>query len=246
MKDNFSKQSELYSRYRPGYPAALFEYILRHVSGRRLLWDCATGNGQTARELAPYFEKIYATDMSDQQLAHAVEHPSIIYAKESAEQTSLRTGSVDLVTVSQALHWFDFDKFFTEVKRVGNDHSMIAVWIYGLIQITPEIDKLFHQYHFETLKNYYDEERRHVDNGYRDIPFPFRAIETPSFFIQLSWSFEDFEGYLNTSSAVQKFKKLHSDESPVPAFMRSIRPLWPNGENLEVQFPLQLKMGYIH
>ena len=245
MKDNFSTQSEGYAKYRPQYPAELFAFINDHVKNKNLAWDCATGNGQSAKELSTYFSKVHATDISQNQLDNAVKKENITYAKEPAEQTSLKDASVDLTTVSQALHWFNFDKFYAEVKRVSAPDAMIAVWLYHLISINPEIDAVVRSYHFETLMKYYDAERVHVDDGYANIPFPFKEIECPLFTIKLNWSIEDFEGYFNTSSAVQKYIKQHN-ESPLPDFIKNIKRLWPDGQLLPVQLPVQLKMGYVH
>jgi len=72
MKDNFSNQSFLYAKFRPSYPAALFEFILSLVPDKQSAWDCGTGNGQIAGVLADSFEIVYATDISKNQLANAI------------------------------------------------------------------------------------------------------------------------------------------------------------------------------
>src|SRR5689334_1149416 len=114
MKDNFSKQASLYARYRPVYPPELFSFILNHIEKKDSAWDCATGNGQTAKELAKHFDKVHATDISQKQLDQAEQASNIFYSLQAAEQTNFSDNQFDLVTVSQALHWFDFDKFYTE------------------------------------------------------------------------------------------------------------------------------------
>ena len=72
FKDHFSAHASAYTRYRPGYPEALFVYLASLSPVRDLAWDCATGNGQTAHGLAPHFAR---TDASDDQIAHAAPHP---------------------------------------------------------------------------------------------------------------------------------------------------------------------------
>ena len=198
MKDNFSNQAAVYAKYRPRYPLALFEYIVSFVKDKKLAWDCGTGNGQTAKELSKYFESVYATDISSKQIEHAVKEKNIIYSIEPAEETGINDRTTDLVTVSQALHWFNFDKFYQEVKRVSKPEGLIAVWTYSLLQIDPVTDALIHTYHFETLETYWDVERKYVDDGYRTIPFPFKQISTPEFFIEVNWDLQDLEGYFNT------------------------------------------------
>lgn len=245
MKDNFSNQAAVYAKYRPRYPLALFEYIVSFVKDKKLAWDCGTGNGQTAKELSKYFESVYATDISSKQIEHAVKEKNIIYSIEPAEETGINDRTTDLVTVSQALHWFNFDKFYQEVKRVSKPEGLIAVWTYSLLQIDPVTDPLIHTYHFETLETYWDVERKYVDDGYRTIPFPFKQISTPEFFIEVNWDLEDLEGYFNTWSALQKFIAVNN-YNPIPALIKEIAQNWPATETRKIIFPIHLKMAYVH
>ncbi len=245
MKDNFSQQSEGYAKYRPVYPQELFDYILSFVPQKILAWDCATGNGQTASVLSKYFENVYATDISKKQLENAVTANNISYVIEPAEQTSLENNTVDLVTVSQALHWFDFEKFNTEVKRVSKPGGIIAAWTYNLLKTDPITDKIIHHYHFDTLATFWDKERNHVNDNYVNIPFPFKSIAAPDFSIKVKWHLKDLEGYLNTWSALQKFISINN-YNPVDGLIEEIKQNWPIAELRSVEFPLTLKLGYVH
>lgn len=118
FRDHFSQLAHDYARYRPQYPADLFEYLASLAPARRLAWDCGAGNGQAALQLAQYFDRVYATDASPEQIDHAYQHEKIEYRVEQAERASLASGSVDLVTVAVAVHWFDLDVFYQEVRRV--------------------------------------------------------------------------------------------------------------------------------
>lgn len=243
MKDNFSSQSEVYAQYRPGYPAELFEYILGFVKQKELAWDCGTGNGQSAAELSGHFKKIFATDISRKQLDHAVKKENIIYALEPAEKTSLTDGSVDLITVAQAIHWFRFEEFYEEVRRVAKPGAALAVWTYSLLRISEEIDRIIDEYHYATLEQYWDPERKYVDEGYANIPFPFDEIKTPGFVIEQNWTLDDLEGYLNTWSALQKFIKANS-YSPVKDVIEQVRPSWGEGKRTII-FPVHLRVGLV-
>jgi len=244
MKDNFSTQADVYAKYRPQYPDVLFEYIMSFVKNNNLAWDCGTGNGQTAKVLSKYFDKVYATDISSKQIEHAAKKSNIHYTVEPAEKTTIENNRVDLVTVSQALHWFNFEKFYAEVKRVSKPTALIAVWTYSLLQTDPVTDKLIHNYHFKTLEKYWDEERKYVDDEYKTIPFPFKKIETPEFFIEVNWNTEHLEGYFNTWSALQKFIKTNN-HNPVPELMKEIKLNWPTSEYRKIIFPVHLKIGYV-
>jgi len=245
MKDNFSKQASLYAIYRPRYPRALFDFIVGFSAEKKFAWDCATGNGQSATELSGYFENIYATDISKKQIEEAVKKENIFYTVEPAEKTGIADGIIDLVTVSQALHWFDFDKFYREVKRVSKPAGIIAVWTYSLLQIDTITDALIREYHFETLKDYWDKERKYVDDGYESIPFPFNNISAPAFSIEVNWNLQDLEGYLNTWSAVQKFITINK-YNPIPLLILEIKKNWQPADYRKIIFPIHLKMGYVH
>jgi ubiquinone/menaquinone biosynthesis C-methylase UbiE len=244
MKDNFSKQSGNYAKYRPTYPEELFEFILSHIKTRNVAWDCGTGNGQTAKILAENFEKVFATDISQQQLDHAYRVHNIFYSLQPAEQTDFLENLFDLITVSQALHWFRVEEFYKEVRRVAKPGAWIAVWTYSNLSISPEIDELINVQHYQKrLGKYWDYERKYVDEHYQTLPFPFKEIETPSLKIKLQWNLEELKGYLETWSALQKFIAV-SHFDPVPELIGKIKPYWIT-ERLPVVFPLHLRMGQI-
>lgn len=241
MKDNFSTQASLYSKYRPSYPPELFNFLLSNVNHRETAWDCATGNGQTAKELASHFKQIFATDISQKQLDNAYKAGNIIYSKQPAEQTNFSNHQFDLITISQALHWFNFDNFFTEVRRVGKPGSWIAAWTYPLLRVNANIDIEIEEFHYNTLEKYWDEERKYVDQNYTTIPFPFNEIKTPVFSIEYHWTLEDFEGFFNTWSAVQKYIAANS-HNPVHQLIKSVQPHW-QGEKMKIIFPIYMRMG---
>jgi hypothetical protein len=244
MKDNFSQQSSLYSQFRPDYPAELFEYILKVVPHKKTAWDCATGNGQSAFSLSSHFEKVIATDISSKQLDNAEKAQNIFYSVQPAEQTNIESNIIDLVTVAQAIHWFDFEKFYAEVKRVAADNAVIAVWCYTLLRINEPINAVLDNYHFSTMAGYWDAERKYVDEGYQTIPFPFEKIKTPGFFIEKYWTIDELEGYLNTWSALQKYIAVNK-RNPVPELIKSIQPFWGNNSKQKIIFPIQLLLGRI-
>ena len=89
------------------------------------------------------------------------------------KSTQFEDNSFDLITVAQALHWFNFEKFFQEAKRVAKNNALLAVWSYDLCKIESEIDEAVFHYYSEILKNYWPPERKWVDEKYQTIPFPF-------------------------------------------------------------------------
>lgn len=118
FKDLFSNHAKEYKEFRPTYPEGLFEFLSSQAPDHGAAWDCATGNGQGAEGLAKYFNHVYATDASSAQIKQAAPLKNVHYSVATAEHSGLPGQSTSLVTVFQALHWFDLEKFFKEVKRV--------------------------------------------------------------------------------------------------------------------------------
>lgn len=132
MSKRFSEQSDLYARYRPDYPEEIYDFIFKHLSAKETAWDCATGSGQIAKYIASEFDTVYATDISEEQLAHAPKKENVIYSTASAEESGLPDNHFDLITVGQAIHWFNFDQFYEEIKRVAKTEALLAVIGYGM------------------------------------------------------------------------------------------------------------------
>jgi SAM-dependent methyltransferase len=242
-KDLFSKQSGEYSKYRPVYPNELYEFIFSHVRDRYTAWDCGTGNGQAARELAKVFQKVYATDISQKQLDAAVKHPNIEYIKAAAENSGLPESSCDLITVAQAYHWFDFKKFAAEANRVAKPNAIVAVWGYGLMTTDNiEIDRLIRFLYSDVLGSYWDKERSWPDQHYRGIPFYFDDVQDKQFEIKVNWTMSDLLGYLSTWSSLQKYLDANDDnplKSAEPEFLKA----WKGNDEVEFRFPVFLKIG---
>jgi ubiquinone/menaquinone biosynthesis C-methylase UbiE len=254
FKDLFSSNSKEYASSRPKYPRSLFEFLVGLVQHRKLAWDCATGNGQAAVFLSEYFEHVIASDASKDQIENAQLRNNILYEIFPAERTNLADSSVDLITIAQALHWFDLDDFYKEAKRVlrkdDNESSgwgggVIAAWAYGLHSLSPEIDNIMRLLYEDILGPYWPKERKIVENKYQDIPFPFQEIDTPVFQIELNWSLSELIGYLYTWSSVQKFiEKNNSD--PVKQVYDDLTAAWGEKKTWHkrrVVWPIYMRVG---
>jgi SAM-dependent methyltransferase len=246
FKDYFSQQAAQYAAYRPTYPMALFQYVAGVVAQHNLAWDCATGSGQAAIGIAPYFARVIATDASVAQIAHAIPHPRVEYRVAPAEQSGIEPDSVDLVTVATALHWFNLDAFYAEVNRVLTADGVIAVWGYGdPVLDTPALHAAVDTFNFVTLSEYWPPERHLLTNdGYRSLPFPFKEIETPSWMMEEQWTLYELLGYFRTWSAVQRYiDKEHRD--PVEELARELSKHWGDPEHRHrIQWPVRMRAGY--
>ena len=242
MKDNFSTQAELYAKFRPSYPAALYDYLFSLVETKDAAWDCGTGSGQIAQQLATEFNKVYATDISEKQIANAVKRDNIFYKVEGAEQTSFADRSFDLITVAQAIHWFNFDAFYKEVKRTLKPGGIFAVIGYALLKVDESTDKIIRRFHDEITGPYWDIERKYINELYQTIPFPFREIDAPVLAQTYQWTFEQMLAYFKTWSSVQHYIKA-KQQNPVDVIYKDLKQNWPGNSTKQVTFPTLMRVG---
>jgi ubiquinone/menaquinone biosynthesis C-methylase UbiE len=243
---HFEKSPTDYKRHRPTYPDALFGYLASLAPAHDRAWDCGTGNGQAALGLARVFRRVVATDASAKQLGEATPHPRVEYRVVPAETSGLDDLSVDLVTVAQALHWFDLERFYREAERVARPGGVLAAWCYTLIRVTPEIDRVIERFYEEVVGPYWPKERVHVETAYRDLPFPFAALPSPPpLAMELEWDFDEVVGYVRTWSPV----KIFADErgyDPVGVLGPALEAAWGLRETRRaVRWPLHFRIGRV-
>ena len=242
FKDHFSVQAAEYAQFRPQYPLPLFQYLASVAKQRDLAWDCATGNGQVAVGLAEHFRQVVATDASSSQIANAFANDRIRYETCPAERTTLLDASVDLVTVGQALHWFDHPKFFEEVRRVLRPHGVLAVWSYNLFRLPDagsELNAAFQKL-YAYVEPYWPPERQFVSEEYRTISFPFEQRDTPAFEMVCHWTFAQVAGYLLTWSAVQRLMQSEGEQQ-LNELLAAVQHAWgPPDSSQRIDWPLTL------
>lgn len=241
FQDHFSTQAISYAKARPCYPPVLFTELARLAPHRRLAWDAGTGNGQAATALAAHFERIVATEPSSAQLKHAAIHGRVEYHCSAETSPMLADGAVDLVTVAQAVHWFDRSAFYAEVKRVLRPGGILAIWSYELCNITPAIDGIVQRFYRGPIWPYWPPERRHVESGYKDFDFPFEELPFPRCTMEHEWSLSDFAAYLRTWSSVVRYTRENGID-PVVAFEAELISLWGAGTR-KITWPLAGRVG---
>jgi Methylase involved in ubiquinone/menaquinone biosynthesis len=243
FEDHFSKHSEQYAQYRPQYPDEIYAYLASIAPGHSLAWDCGTGNGQAAIGLANYFDKVHATDASAEQIARAYPHAKVDYGMEPAEHVSLSASSTDIVTVAVAIHWFNFDEFYREVKRVLKPDGILAAWTYSFPEISPEIDSLVNRYYYEILSGYWPERIHYLEERYETLPFPFEEIAPPSFAMKATWNLNQFAGFLDSWSATQRYKA-QMEQHPLEMIWPELSAAWGNeNEPRLIRWPLHFRIG---
>ena len=240
--DHFSRQSAEYARFRPAYPEAFFDWLTAQTQKQESAWDCACGNGQATTALAKRFKQVTGTDLSASQLAHAPTLPNVRWRAAPAEESGLDAASFDLVTVAQALHWFDLPRFWAEVRRVLKPGGVIAVWSYGVFTADdPRVQAACDHYYTEVVGGYWPPERRIVEAGYGSLEFPFEEITAPPFQMQVEWTLDDLLGYLSSWSATVRYEAARG-ASPLPQLREDLSAVWTK-EALAIRWPLSMRIG---
>lgn len=241
--DHFTPLAGQYAAFRPSYPDELFDWLASIAPQRKLAWDCGAGSGQATVALALRFAQVLGTDISSAQLASAPALANVEYRVTPAEASGLPDHSVDIVTVAQALHWFDLPKFYNETQRVLKPRGIIAAWGYNRMQIDhPGLQRVLDRFYDETIGAYWPPERVHVEQGYRDLSFPFSRIPAPSFALHKEWPREHLLGYLRSWSAVGRFQATHGFD-PVSELAEEIGAYWQGGKPYRIEWPLFLLAG---
>lgn len=265
FSDHFSAHADAYAAHRPTYPVALVDYLAELAPRTGLAWEAGCGSGQLSVALAERFDRVIATDASAEQLARAAPHPRIEYRRARAEDSGLpavrgagsatngATTGVDLAVAAQAAHWFDIEGYYAEVRRVAAPDAAIALVSYGPTRISPGIDPIVEEFRVGTLAPHWAPERRHVEDGYRSLPFPFAEVEPPDLEMRVEWRLSDLLSYVRTWSALRSM-----EEPQRQALLQDLRarlaPVWAGAEGAEgddaegtrriVTWPLSVRAGY--
>ena len=243
IQDHFSRTAAVYARARPEYPAAFLDHIARLSPSHQLAWDCGTGSGQAAVGLADRFDRVVATDPSARQLSEAAPHARIQYVLADERVPSLADGSVGLVTAASAAHWFDRPKFYAEVRRVAQPRAIVALWIYLIPGVSPEVDAVVNHFNTITLEGYWPAGRQQAAEGYQGMSFPFKELPFPEFSFPLPWTVEDYLAFMQTWSAVACYQKAQAGD-PVAAVAPTLREAWGPGRR-ETLWPLRGRIGLV-
>lgn len=245
FRDHFSKQAIDYARFRPGYPAALYEFLADISPGQSAALDCATGNGQAAIGLAKYFSSVLATDASPEQIGGATPNDRITYVQALAECTPTPDHVFDIVVAAAGLHWFDFDRFYKEVRRISRPGGVLAAWSYYMFESEAAIDGVM-SYFADEFTGAYWPERMHLNQGrYRDIPFPFDRIEAPAFFAEATWPMERVLGFASTWSSTQRYRE-QTGSDPLDEIREDLKRAWGDPKReIQLRWPLHMLVGRV-
>ncbi|KAL4426897.1 hypothetical protein ABPG74_008821 [Tetrahymena malaccensis] len=232
-------QGQNYDKYRPKYPSKFFDLILKDLNSKESYLDVGCGTGQMLFKLNSHFKIAVGTDLSEKQVSVATEKISnnqnymnvkVIQSDANNLISSLQKNSLplnyDLVTVGQALHWFEVEKFLqlTQSKILNqNQNSRLAVAAYYWDGFDIDINneqlsgKQIHEQYYNSIKNYYDFDRDNLYSNYKHYPFNkyFEQTSEDSFIEKDIFQLDDLVRYMKTSSA---YNTLVEQNSKNPIF----------------------------
>ncbi|OSI12188.1 class I SAM-dependent methyltransferase [Neisseria canis] len=246
FKDHFSALAERYAAYRPVYPNELAATLAQASPQQHHAWDCACGTGQMSVLLAEHFSTVSATDASEAQIKQVRQRHNIRYSVAAAEQSGLPDNSADLITVAQAAHWFDLSAFYREATRVARPNALIALISYATLTLDnhPEADALVQRFYHQDLAAHWPPERRHVENAYGDLPFPFEPVMLSPPAMRADWRLPELLGYLSTWSAVRQTVRA-TGQNPLARLAGELTQICSPDTVLKVSWPLNIRAGKI-
>jgi SAM-dependent methyltransferase len=241
--DVFSEAAGRYAASRPRYPDGMFARFAALAPGRDRAWDCGTGSGQAAIGLARWFDRVEATDASAAQIESALAHERVAYSVRTAEDSGLPDASIDLISVAQALHWFDRPRFFAEARRVLKTGGVLAAYGYSWFYISPEIDASVDEFLLRPVAGHWLPGNRLLWDGYRSIDFPFDEISPPRLAIHGAWSLEQLFDYYLTWSATRAALKSAGIDFLSLARQRLAQAWGDPAMERPVIMPLSIRLG---
>jgi len=188
------------------------------------------------------FDRVIGTDASEKQIRNAEPHEHVDYRVLPAEDSGIDSGTIDLIMVAQALHWFDLDRFYAEAQRVLKPDGVLAASAYNLLHIDPAIDQVVNRYYFDVVGPFWPPERELVEQ-FADLPFPFPEIKPPKFEMTAQWNLDHLLGYLGTWSSTQRFLAAKGTD-PLEQITDDLRNAWGDPQELRsVKLPLSVRVG---
>lgn len=207
-------------------------------------------------QISKYYKKVIATDVAAEQLKYAERRDNVTYAAtprtlSEAELTRIvgPEGSVDLVLVVEALHWFDLENFYSNVRRVlRKPGGVIAASVYpARPKVEPRVNKVLDEFYAAIERHWAPQVFRYVDPkpGYERLPFPFAQgnVTPPKFEATVDANLEEFLEYLRSWSAVQT--AIDQGEDPLSEHQKQLfADAWGDPETVRcLKWPLSLLVG---
>ncbi|MDD3119669.1 MAG: class I SAM-dependent methyltransferase [Victivallales bacterium] len=131
----FTNRVADYVRYRPGYPAALFDFLYGDggFTPADVIADCGSGTGIFTRNLLERGHRVFGIEPNAAMRRAAEEYlhdyPLFVSVAGTAEDSTLPDHAVNRMVCAQAFHWFDPVRFRREAERIIRPGGQLAlIW----------------------------------------------------------------------------------------------------------------------
>ncbi len=213
--ENFTDKAEIYAQYRPSYPNEYIDYLLsaNQLKEEQIVADISSGTGILSRQLLEKGMNVIGVEPNDDMRKMAEEslsiHASFKSIKGTAENTTLKGNSVDLVTVAQAFHWFDKKAFKIECQRIVREKANVAL-VWNSRDLTSPIIQENAEICQRTCSNFKGfsggmEETQDVFNSFfKDGKYEFKKYQNDLVF--------DYKGFLGRNLSASYAPKKHDEK----------------------------------
>ncbi|XP_035715319.1 putative methyltransferase DDB_G0268948 isoform X3 [Folsomia candida] len=226
----------LYAKYRTVPPSALIQRMISFLKEKYkgpldLAYDVGCGSGQSTGFLAPYFKRVVGTDISASQIEQAENKSTdknVTYIVSPAENIPEKDKTVQMISVSQAAHWFDLPKFYDEGKRVLTPGGVCCLYGYEFPRfrwdkdpsLNSSLDEALDQFYWDELKEYVMQGSREVYLNKYELPkyvpnFASEFIRDDTLYHEMPTSVSDIVNYCFTWSGYQNFVKQHGENEGI-------------------------------
>src|SRR2546428_8125558 len=129
----FTGRAPFYSTSRPSYPMRILDILRTEIGFDRtfVVADVGSGTGLLSELFLANGNHVIGVEPNDDMRIFAEKRlgkfPKFLSVKGRAERTSLETAKIDLVTIGQALHWFDCEAASKEFARILKPNGHVCV-----------------------------------------------------------------------------------------------------------------------
>uniref|UniRef100_A0A131YCY3 Methyltransferase n=1 Tax=Rhipicephalus appendiculatus TaxID=34631 RepID=A0A131YCY3_RHIAP len=149
--------------------------------------DVGCGPGQSTELFCPHFRKVVGTDISETQIGiarAACTAKNVSFEVSNAESLPFDDGTVALVSTVNALHWFRWDAFFAEVRRVLVDGGVFCPSLFRLRAVAePGLEDCLEEFRYQEFKGYLTAQHDFWTYGYENTDVPFSDVRKKDFVV---------------------------------------------------------------
>lgn len=219
-RDLFTGTAEYYAKYRPSYPLAFFDFLIKEFSldGLGRLLDLGCGTGQIAIPLASYFERVVGLDPEEDMLQIAEKEATkagvnnAAWLLKRAEDIGFTIGRFRLATMGSSFHWMEQRLVLTALFDLIVDGGGVVV-VTDIYPIWEGARYEWKNVRARVVKKYLGERRRAGSGFFAETDDDFEDILDESLFgghkewryeYERTWTLEQVIGFLYSTSFAQK------------------------------------------